>query len=78
VNWGRPSPRPENIMGHTRVDPTARLFPGAMPAWGRGQPFRWDEGRRFPLRCELDAAFIHLCLTPKAEWRQPELLFDLQ
>jgi len=25
-----------------------------------GPPFRWDEGRRFLLRCELDAAFFHL------------------
>ena len=22
--------------------------------------FRWDEARRFLLRCELDAAFFHL------------------
>lgn len=25
-----------------------------------GPPFRWDEDRRFELRCELDAAFFHL------------------
>ena len=25
-----------------------------------GPPFRWDEARRFQLRCELDAAFFHL------------------
>ena len=25
-----------------------------------GPPFRWDEGRRFLLRCELDAAYFHL------------------
>jgi hypothetical protein len=25
-----------------------------------GPPFRWDEERRFQLRCELDAAFFHL------------------
>jgi len=25
-----------------------------------GPPFKWDEGRRFLLRCELDAAFFHL------------------
>ncbi len=25
-----------------------------------GPPFRWDEKRRFLLRCELDAAFFHL------------------
>jgi hypothetical protein len=25
-----------------------------------GSPFRWDEERRFRIRCELDAAFFHL------------------
>jgi len=25
-----------------------------------GPPFRWDEARRFLLRCELDAAYFHL------------------
>ncbi len=25
-----------------------------------GNPFRWDETRRFMIRCELDAAFFHL------------------
>jgi len=25
-----------------------------------GPPFRWDENRRFLIRCELDAAFFHL------------------
>lgn len=25
-----------------------------------GPPFRWDDERRFPLRCELDAAYFHL------------------
>ena len=28
-----------------------------------GPPFRWDEERRFLLRCELDAAFFHLYLA---------------
>ena len=28
-----------------------------------GPPFRWDEERRFLLRCELDAAFFHLYLS---------------
>lgn len=36
-----------------------------LEAFGRdlgyfGTPFRWDPGRRFQLRCELDAAFFHL------------------
>jgi len=26
----------------------------------RGQPFRWDDDRRFLLRCELDAFYFHL------------------
>lgn len=36
-----------------------------------GPPFRWDEERRFLLRCELDAAFFHLYLPAAAngEWR---------
>jgi hypothetical protein len=29
-----------------------------------GPPFRWDEERRFLLRCELDAGFFHLYLSP--------------
>lgn len=38
-------------------------------------PFRWDEERRFLLRCELDAAFFHLYLGPQSEWQQqPEAL----
>ena len=28
--------------------------------YGDNPPYRWDEGRRFLLRCELDAAFFHL------------------
>jgi N-6 DNA Methylase len=40
-----------------------------------GPPFRWDEERRFLLRCELDAAFFHLYLGPLSEWqKQPEAL----
>jgi N-6 DNA Methylase len=40
-----------------------------------GAPFRWDEERRFQLRCELDAAFFHLYLGADEEWRhQPESL----
>ena len=37
-----------------------------------GPPFRWDEERRFLLRCELDAAFFHLYLWAEAngDWRQ--------
>jgi hypothetical protein len=40
-----------------------------------GPPFRWDEVRRFLLRCELDAAFLHLYLGTAKEWqRQPQSL----
>ena len=40
-----------------------------------GPPFRWDEERRFQIRCELDAAFFHLYLGSEEEWRrQPESL----
>ena len=41
-----------------------------------GPPFRWDDERRFLLRCELDAAFFHLYLGTPEEWQQggPELL----
>ncbi len=39
-----------------------------------GPPFVWDEGRRFALRCELDAAFFHLYLPMGADggWRALE------
>ena len=34
--------------------------------WG-GPPFRWDEERRFQIRCELDAAFFHVYLPANAD-----------
>lgn len=36
-----------------------------------GPPFRWDDERRFWIRCELDAAFFHLYLPTDAAggWR---------
>jgi hypothetical protein len=39
-----------------------------------GPPFRWDEERRFLLRCELDAAFFHLYLPVDAsgDWHWAE------
>jgi hypothetical protein len=39
-----------------------------------GPPFRWDEERRFLLRCELDAAFFHLYLPVETngDWRPAE------
>ncbi|NJM12280.1 MAG: hypothetical protein HC889_10685 [Synechococcaceae cyanobacterium SM1_2_3] len=36
------------------------LEPFAQDCGFNGPPFRWDEPRRFLLRCELDAAFFHL------------------
>jgi hypothetical protein len=33
-----------------------------------GSPFRWDQERRFLLRCELDAAFFHLYLGTPEDW----------
>jgi hypothetical protein len=36
------------------------LEPFAKDLGYTGPPFRWDESRRFLLRCELDAAFFHL------------------
>ena len=38
-----------------------------------GPPFRWDEDRRFLLRCELDAAFFHLYLPADecGDWQPP-------
>jgi hypothetical protein len=51
------------------------LEPFAQDCDWDGPPFRWDEERRFLLRCELDAAFFHLYLGFEDEWcRQPEAL----
>jgi hypothetical protein len=36
------------------------LSPFAQDCGYNGPPFRWDEARRFLLRCELDAAYFHL------------------
>ena len=36
------------------------LAPFARDLGYHGPPFRWDEERRFLLRCELDAAYFHL------------------
>ena len=51
---------------------TAReLQPFAADCGWDGLPFRWDEDRRFLLRCELDAAFLHLYLPAEEDggWR---------
>ena len=31
-------------------------------------PYKWDESRRFWLRCEIDAAFFHLILGTSNDW----------
>lgn len=40
-----------------------------------GPPFRWDEERRFLIRCELDAAFFHLYLasTSDGQWKSARI-----
>lgn len=50
------------------------LEPFAQDCGWSGPSFRWNEERRFLLRCELDAAFFHLYLQAEAsgEWHQAE------
>ena len=52
---------------YTAVD----IEPFANDCGWDGPPFRWDEERRFLLRCELDAAFFHLYLpaTNEGAWK---------
>jgi len=47
------------------------MEPFGMDCGWSGAPFRWDEERRFLLRCELDAAFLHLYMpaTAGGRWR---------
>ena len=48
------------------------LEPFAKDCGWSGPPFRWNEERRFLLRCELDAAFFHLYLPAAAggQWKR--------
>jgi hypothetical protein len=50
------------------------MYPLAKDCGFDGPPFRWDEDRRFLLRCELDAAFFHLYLPAKSDgnWEKSE------
>jgi N-6 DNA Methylase len=50
------------------------LEPFAKDCGWSGPPFRWDEERRFLLRCELDAAFFHLYLLAdkRGDWHPAE------
>lgn len=43
--------------------------PFAQDCGWSGPPFRWDEERRFLIRCELDAALFHLYLGSEQEWK---------
>ncbi|KAF0178541.1 MAG: type II DNA modification enzyme [Limisphaerales bacterium] len=43
------------------------LEPFARDCGWSGPPFVWDEARRFQLRCELDAAFLHLYGLSRAD-----------
>jgi hypothetical protein len=43
------------------------LQPFARDCGYYGSPFRWDEERRFLLRCELDAAYFHLYGIERAD-----------
>jgi hypothetical protein len=43
------------------------LEPFARDCGWSGPPFRWDEERRFQLRCELDTAFFHLYGLSRAD-----------
>ena len=49
------------------------LEPFAGDCGWTGPPFRWDEERRFLLRCELEAAFFHLYLpaNDRGDWQSP-------
>jgi hypothetical protein len=51
------------------------LEPFAKDCGWDGPPFRWDEERRFLLRCELDAAFFHLYLptTKEGSWKPAKI-----
>ena len=70
--WGvgnRENPTPHSLPPYSRfllprvleLTYTAwDLQPFAQDCGYHGAPFRWDEERRFLLRCELDAAYFHL------------------
>ncbi len=54
------------------------LEPFAEDCGWDGPPFRWNEDRRFLLRCELDAAFFHLYLlaSPDGQWKPARIAED--
>ena len=50
------------------------LEPFARDCGWYGPPFRWDEARRFLMRCEIDAAFFVLYLGPDEDGRWSRLM----
>lgn len=65
-------PRLGNASSDRALSYTASdLDPFAADCGWSGPPFRWDDDRRFLLRCELDAAFFHLYLPADDDggWR---------
>jgi len=56
------------------------LKPFASDCGFDGPPFRWDEARRFLLRCELDAAFFQLYLPSNSDgtWKKVEAETDAE
>lgn len=53
--------RDEGISGYIRQFVPEGINPTSLPPYSL-PPFKWNEARRFLLRCELDAAFFHLYL----------------
>lgn len=74
--WGKAAPQLEwfvpRVLELTYTAWDLELF--ARDCGWPGPPFRWDEERRFLLRCELDAAFFHLYLPAEKSggWRPIE------
>lgn len=78
----------DNITSHNWLD--QRILELTYTAWDLkpfakdcgfdGPPFRWDEDRRFLMRCELDAAFFHLYLPAKTDgnWKKTESETDAE
>jgi hypothetical protein len=65
-----PCPTPADLNSAVRAFIAPRALELIYTAWDlhrfavatgyNGPPFRWDEDRRFLLRCELDATYFHL------------------
>lgn len=79
-SWEYPEKNMEDFVLHRMLELTYTawdLEPFAKDCGYEGPPFKWDEERRFLLRCELDAAYFHLYLGAEQEWQEqgsPELL----